>query len=101
MNVTVGRKYKGEKKDSLTIREHECYTLVLCGNDNNEINAEAELKEFYSEKNFLKRTNTNDWETDGYGITVDLSLHLKVNNQFNVSLDIKDLYSKYKFKNSL
>jgi len=43
MNVTVGRKYKGEKKDSLTIREHECYTLVLCGNDNNEIARKMDL----------------------------------------------------------
>ena len=38
MNVTVGRKYKGEKrmKNCLTIREHEAFTLILCGNDNNE-----------------------------------------------------------------
>ena len=39
MNVTVGRKYKGEKrmKNCLTIREHEAFTLILCGNDNNEL----------------------------------------------------------------
>lgn len=71
----------------------------ISGNDNNDLNAEAELKEFYSDKNFLKRTNTNDWETDGYGITVDVSLHWKINKQFTVNLDIKDLYSKYTFKN--
>jgi DNA-binding CsgD family transcriptional regulator len=37
MNITVGRKYKGEIKTCLTIREHEAFTLILCGNDNNEI----------------------------------------------------------------
>ena len=43
MNVTVGRKYKGEKKSCLTIREHEAFTLILCGNDNNEIARKMDL----------------------------------------------------------
>lgn len=46
MNVTVGRKYKGEEKTCLTIREHECYTLVLCGNDNNEIASKMDLSPY-------------------------------------------------------
>ncbi len=37
MKVTVGRKFKGEQKNCLTIREHEAFTLILCGNDNLEI----------------------------------------------------------------
>ena len=43
MNVTVGRKYKGEKKSCLTIREHEAFTLILCGNDNNEVARKMDL----------------------------------------------------------
>lgn len=74
-------------------------TGVVSGNDTNDISALAQLRELYSEKNFLKRTNDNDWDNDGYGVTVDVSLHWEINQQFNVNLDIKDLYSKYKFKN--
>lgn len=45
MNITVGRKYKGEKrlKNCLTIREHECFTLILCGNDNIQIAKKMDL----------------------------------------------------------
>jgi len=45
MEVTVGRKYKGEKrlKNCLTIREHEAFTLILCGNDNNEVARKMDL----------------------------------------------------------
>tara|TARA_R110002167_G_scaffold103943_1_gene268367 strand:- start:117 stop:401 length:285 start_codon:yes stop_codon:yes gene_type:complete len=43
MNITVGRKYKGEIKTCLTIREHEAFTLILCGNDNNEIARKMDL----------------------------------------------------------
>jgi len=43
MKVTVGRKYKGEQKNCLTIREHEAFTLILCGNDNLEIARKMDL----------------------------------------------------------
>lgn len=46
MNVTVGRKYKGEQKTSLTIREHEVFTLILCGNNNNEIASKMDLSPY-------------------------------------------------------
>jgi len=43
MKVTVGRKFKGEQKNCLTIREHEAFTLILCGNDNLEIARKMDL----------------------------------------------------------
>ena len=43
MKVTVGRKFKGEQKNCLTIREHEVFTLILCGNDNLEIARKMDL----------------------------------------------------------
>ena len=41
--MIVGRKLKGERKMCLTFREHELYTLVLCGNDNPQICAKMDL----------------------------------------------------------
>ena len=41
--MIVGRKLKGERKMCLTFREHELYTLVLCGNENPQICAKMDL----------------------------------------------------------
>lgn len=69
------------------------------GDENNNITGTAELNEFYSDKNFLKRDNFNRWDIDGYGVTLDLSADWKINTKLDISLDIKDLYSKFNMKN--
>ena len=83
--------------DVTATRESEL-TGQVSGNQNNDITGRAELIEFYSDKNFLKRGNNNEWETDGYGVTVDLSLAWQFNQELHINLDVKDLYSKFKLK---
>jgi len=74
-------------------------TGEIFGDENNNITGTAELNEFYSDKNFLKHTNSNKWETDGYGVTLDLSANWTINSELDITLDIKDLYSKFNMKN--
>ncbi len=69
------------------------------GEENNNITGTAQLSEFYSDKNFLKRDKFDRWDIDGYGVTVDVSALWQINNKLNLALHIKDLYSKYRMKN--
>ncbi len=71
-------------------------TGEISGEANNNINGVAELVEFYSDKNFLKRPNNDTWQTDGYGITVDLAFNWQVSQQIALNLDINDIYSRFK-----
>ncbi len=73
-------------------------TGEVFGEENNNITGTAELIEFYSDKNFLKRPNNDKWQTDGYGITIDLAMAWQVNEKVIINLDIKDLYSQFKLK---
>ena len=70
----------------------------VSGDSNNNITGIAELTEFYSDKNFLKRGNNDDWQTDGYGVTLDLALAWQMSEALHISLDVKDLYAKFKLK---
>ena len=71
----------------------------IFGDEDNNITGTAQLNEFYSDKNFLKRDRLDRWDIDGYGITVDVSALWQVNKNLNLELKIKDLYSKYKMNN--
>tara|TARA_R110001583_G_scaffold12423_1_gene55248 strand:- start:48625 stop:49764 length:1140 start_codon:yes stop_codon:yes gene_type:complete len=73
-------------------------TGEIFGEDNNNITGKAELTEYYSDKNFLKRLNNKNWETDGYGVTVDIAMAWQVTEQLLVDINIKDLYSNFKLK---
>lgn len=84
--------------DVSATRESEI-TGEIFGEENNNITGIAELNEFYTNKNFLKRDNFDRWDINGHGITLDLVVNWQVNNQLDIALDIKDLYSKFKMKN--
>jgi len=74
-------------------------TGEIFGDNNNNITGTAEITEYYNDKNFLKHTNNNNkWETDGYGITLDLAINWQVTDNFNVDVDIKDLYTQFSMK---
>lgn len=74
-------------------------TGEIFGDDNNNITGTAELTEHYNDKNFLKHSNNNnEWDTDGYGLTVDVSIDWDINTEFGIALDIKDLYSQFNMK---
>ena len=74
-------------------------TGEIFGDNNNNITGTAEITEYYNDKNFLKHTNNNNkWETDGYGITLDLAINWQVTDNFNVDVDIKDLYTQFNMK---
>lgn len=74
-------------------------TGEIFGDNNNNITGTAEITEYYNDKNFLKHTNNkNKWETDGYGITLDLAVNWQVTDNFNIDVDIKDLYTQFSMK---
>ncbi|ALO33778.1 hypothetical protein CMT41_02885 [Colwellia sp. MT41] len=73
-------------------------TGEIFGDEDNNITGTAQLRELYSDKNFLKRGNNDSWDIDGYGVTVDLFVHWQVNNDLAFTLDIKDLYSRFNMK---
>ena len=74
-------------------------TGEIFGDENNNITGTADINEFYSDKNFLKRGNSDRWDINGYGLTVDLSVGWKINTELDIALDIKDLYSQFNMKN--
>lgn len=74
-------------------------TGEIFGDENNNITGTAELDEFYSDKNFLKRDNFDRWDVDGYGITLDLAVNWKINTALAIALDVKDLYATFNMKN--
>jgi len=74
-------------------------TGEVFGDNNNNITGTAEITEYYNDKNFLKHTNNNNkWETDGYGITLDLAINWQITDNFNLDVDIKDLYTQFNMK---
>lgn len=73
-------------------------TGEIFGDNNNNITGTAEITEYYNDKNFLKHTNNNKWETDGYGITLDLAINWQITDNFNLDVDIKDLYTQFSMK---
>ncbi len=84
--------------DVSATRESEI-TGEIFGDNQNNITGTAQLNEFYSDKNFLKRDNYDRWDIDGYGITLDLSANWQVNNKLNLRMEIRDLYTFFKMKN--
>lgn len=83
--------------DITTTRDSQI-TGEIFGDESNNITGEAELTEYYSDNNFLKRENNENWETDGYGITVDIAMVWQVTEQLLIDANIKDLYSTFKLK---
>lgn len=71
----------------------------IFGDQQNNITGTAQLNEFYSHKNFLKRDNYDRWDINGYGITLDFAAHWSVNDKLDINLMIKDLHSQFKMKN--
>ena len=53
------------------------------------------LTEFYSEQNFLKRQNNNQWNTQGKGFTLDVNADWKITNNIAFTLEWQDIYSRF------
>lgn len=83
----------------LATRESQLNGLISSDLNGN-ISADAQLSEFYSTNNFLKRQNSDDWNTQGSGVTVDLHMRWQPSNNIDISVDITDLYSDYKVDNA-
>ena len=64
------------------------------------ISAIADLDEFYSSNNFLHRRNTNDWDTGGSGITLDIHLTWRLTDNIRLNANLKDIYSRFTLNNS-
>lgn len=83
----------------ITATRESNITGEVFGDDQNSITGIANVQEFYSNKNFLKRGNSGSWDIDGYGVTLDLAMTWQASESIEVNLDIKDLYSQFKMKN--
>lgn len=83
----------------LATRESQLNGLIS-SDLNGKISADAQLSEFYTTNNFLKRKNSDDWQTQGSGITVDLHMRWQPSNNIDIRVDITDLYSDYKLDNA-
>jgi hypothetical protein len=85
---------------SLNVTRESNLTGTLSSDLKGNISAIAELDEFYSSDNFLHRRNTNDWDTDGSGITVDIHLGWQPTESISFYADLKDIYSNFTLNNS-
>jgi hypothetical protein len=83
----------------VTASRESSITGEVFGDEQNNITGIADVQEFYSDKNFLKRGNNGSWDLDGYGVTVDLAMTWKASENIDVNLEIKDLYSQFNMKN--
>jgi len=84
----------------LTATRESYLTGTLSSDSNGKIKALADLKEFYSDNNLLHRRNTNDWDNDGSGITLDIHLAWQPTDSISLFADLKDLYSDFSLDNS-
>ena len=66
--------------------------------DNNQLSGTAELEEWYTWNNLLRRPGDSEWQ-QGYGVTFDAEVHWRVNDKLDVKLVFEDLYSKFSFEN--
>ena len=80
------------------VRESQI-TGEVFGDAENNITGIAYLSESYSNKNFLKRGNSDDWDINGDGITVDIMMNWQITTTVDAAIEIKDLYSQFKMKN--
>ncbi len=64
-----------------------------------QLSSVLDLTEMYSSNNLLKRRNKDSWDTDGYGVSADLFVYWKMNEQITFNLSIIDLYSHFKLDN--
>jgi hypothetical protein len=85
--------------DLNTTRESNL-TGTLSSDLNGNISAIAKLDEFYSSDNFLRRRNTDDWDTDGSGLTLDVHLVWKPTKNISIYTDLQDIYSDFTLDNS-
>lgn len=83
----------------LATRESHLNGLISADGNGN-ISASAQLNEFYSKDNFLRRRNSDDWNTQGSGFTVDLHMYWQPSENIDITLAITDLYTKFTAKNT-
>ena len=106
--LRIGYRYEGQHFSSeirmgywhVNASRESRLTGTISSDLNGNIAANATLSEFYSENNFLKRQNTDDWDTDGSGITVDVYLSWQPTNNIKLALDLTDIYSDFKLDNT-
>ena len=72
----------------------------LLSDNQGSINGKALLSEYYSDKNFLRRTNNNDWNTEGEGVTLDVFFNWQTTQEINITAQLSDLYSNFSLNNS-
>jgi hypothetical protein len=73
---------------------------VLNSNVNGDITGQAGLEEYYSHKNFLKRQNNDSWDTEGYGLSLDIDFTWAISNTLTLRGELKDIYNDFVLKNS-
>jgi len=107
--IRLGYKFEFEKFTieprlgywDLSATRESYLTGTLSSDLNGNISGIAELQEFYSDRNFLRRRNVdNDWDTDGSGLTLDVHISWKPTENITLLADLKDIYSDFTLDNS-
>ncbi|MBA6351710.1 MULTISPECIES: hypothetical protein [unclassified Colwellia] len=101
--LRIGYKYEFENFSSeirlgywdLNVTRESNLTGTLASDLNGNISAIAQLDEFYTANNFLKRRNSNDWDADGTGITIDIHLRWQLSQYLSINADLKDIYNHF------
>ena len=57
----------------------------------------ANLSEMYTHSNLLSRPNNGDWNDKGRGYTLDWLINWKINNNWQVNVEVFDLYNQFEF----
>jgi len=75
-------------------------TGQLNSNTEQDISGNAQLEEYYSQQNFLKRTNNNAWNTNGSGLSLDVHFNWQLTKNISLNGQLKDIYNKFTLKDS-
>lgn len=74
-------------------------TGSIKGGRNNTLRGNLSLREFYTHRNFLKRSNLHDWNTNGYGHSLKLSLTYQFSKDLSIQIAGNDLFNKFQYRN--
>ena len=72
------------------------HTANQMGEESGHVSGQANMEEWYTHKNLLKRPEQSTWN-DSTGQSWDLAVKWHVSNSVSLNVDIKDLYNAFSF----
>lgn len=75
---------------------HSKVAGAISGSDTSQLLGRIEYQEYYTDNNFLKRQNgNNEWNTSGYGYSIDFALSYQLTNNVLFHVELVDLLNKF------